>query len=47
MAEDYDGQQQDSSVEQLSCGIRFQTDFWQEKYLKEYIRDGGSKMKLI
>lgn len=47
MAEDYDGQQQDSSVEQLSCGIRFQTDFWQEKYLKEYIRDGGSKMKFI
>lgn len=31
----------------LSCGIRFLTDFWEEKYLKEYIRDGGSKIKFV
>ncbi|MCD8130284.1 MAG: ATP-binding protein [Lachnospiraceae bacterium] len=30
-----------------SCGIDFLTDFWQEKYLREYIRDGGSKMKFV
>lgn len=30
-----------------SCGIRFLTDFWEEKYLKEYIRDGGSKIKFV
>ncbi|MDO5425783.1 MAG: DUF2791 family P-loop domain-containing protein [Eubacteriales bacterium] len=32
---------------QLTCGIRFLTDFWQEKYLQEYIRDGGSKIKFV
>lgn len=30
-----------------SCGIRFLTDFWEEKYLREYIRDGGSKIKFV
>ncbi len=30
-----------------SCGIDFLTDFWREKYLQEYIRDGGSKMKFV
>lgn len=29
------------------CGIRFLTDFWQEKYIEEYIRYGGSKIKFV
>ncbi len=37
----------DVSVEQLTCGVAFLTDFWQEKYLQEYIRNGGSKIKFI
>lgn len=41
-------EQEDSAEESgLSCGIRFLTDFWEEKYLKEYIRDGGSKIKFV
>jgi len=32
-------------AEALTCGIRFLTDFWREKYLQEYIRNGGSKIK--
>lgn len=32
---------------QLTCGISFLTDFWREKYLREYIRNGGSKMKFV
>lgn len=32
---------------QLTCGIEFLTDFWTEKYLQEYIRNGGSKIKFI
>lgn len=28
-------------------GIHFLTDFWQMKYLQEYIRDGGSKIKFV
>ena len=32
---------------ELTCGIRFLTEFWEEKYLREYIRDGGSKIKFI
>lgn len=32
---------------QLDCGIRFLTDFWEEKYLQEYIRNGGSKIKFV
>ena len=31
----------------LTCGIRFLSDFWQEKYLQEYIRNGGSKIKFV
>lgn len=31
----------------LSCGINFLTDFWREKYLQEYIKNGGSKIKFI
>lgn len=34
-------------VEGLTCGIDFLTDFWREKYLQEYIRDGGSKIKFV
>ncbi|MCD8110508.1 MAG: ATP-binding protein [Clostridiales bacterium] len=36
-----------SSSADLSCGIDFLTDFWQEKYLQEYIPRGGSKIKFI
>lgn len=28
-------------------GIDFLTDFWEEKYFREYIRDGGSKIKFV
>ncbi len=38
---------EDDFGEQLLCGVDFLTDFWQEKYLQEYIRDGGSKIKFI
>lgn len=38
---------EDDFGEQLLCGVEFLTDFWQEKYLQEYIRDGGSKIKFI
>lgn len=34
-------------AEEPGCGIRFLGDFWREKYLQEYIRDGGSKMKFV
>lgn len=34
-------------TEQLTCGIQFLTDFWREKYLQEYIRNGGSKIKFV
>lgn len=34
-------------AEQLTCGIEFLTDFWKEKYLQEYIKNGGSKIKFI
>lgn len=34
-------------LEKLSVGIDFITDFWQEKYLQEYIRQGGSKIKFV
>lgn len=30
-----------------AAGTGFLTDFWREKYLQEYIRDGGSKIKFI
>ena len=32
-------------AEQLTDGIGFLADFWREKYLQEYIRNGGSKIK--
>lgn len=34
-------------AERLTCGIRFLADFWREKYLQEYIRNGGSKIKFV
>ncbi len=34
-------------AESLTCGIDFLTDFWREKYLQEYIRNGGSKIKFV
>lgn len=34
-------------AEQLTCGIQFLADFWREKYLQEYIRGGGSKIKFV
>lgn len=34
-------------AESLTCGISFLADFWKEKYLQEYIKNGGSKMKFI
>ncbi len=33
--------------EQCTCGIQFLADFWKEKYLQEYIRNGGSKIKFV
>lgn len=39
MAEGFDGM--------IDCGVSFLADFWREKYLQEYIRDGGSKIKLV
>lgn len=36
-----------SSAEGMTCGIDFLTDFWREKYLQEYIRNGGSKIKFV
>ncbi len=35
------------SAEQLTCGIEFLADFWKEKYLQEYIKNGGSKIKFV
>ncbi len=35
------------AARQLTCGIEFLTDFWTEKYLQEYIKNGGSKIKFI
>lgn len=32
---------------ELNCGIDFLTDFWKEKYLQEFIKDGGSKIKFV
>lgn len=37
----------DSAGTLPSCGIQFLTDFWKEKYLQEYIKNGGSKLKFV
>ena len=34
-------------AEQQTDGIGFLADFWREKYLQEYIRNGGSKIKFV
>lgn len=34
-------------IGQLSVGIDFITEFWRDKYFREYIREGGSKMKFV
>ncbi|MCD8299763.1 MAG: ATP-binding protein [Clostridiales bacterium] len=34
-------------LDRLTVGLPFLTDFWDEKYLKEYICRGGSKIKFI
>lgn len=45
--ETMEGPVSDSADAPLSCGIEFLTDFWKEKYLQEYIKNGGSKIKFI
>lgn len=32
---------------QLSVGVQFLTDFWREKYLQQFILQGGSKIKFL
>lgn len=39
--------QRGAQIRALSTGIDFLTDFWTEKYLREYIREGGSKIKFV
>lgn len=34
-------------IRELSEGIDFITDFWADKYLREYIKEGGSKIKFV
>lgn len=34
-------------ISRLTAGTNFLTDFWREKYLYEYIRLGGSKIKFL
>lgn len=34
-------------VRELSAGIQFLSDFWRDRYLREYIRQGGSKIKFV
>ncbi len=31
----------------MKLGMEFLTDFWKEKYLQEYIKNGGSKIKFV
>lgn len=38
---------EERGTEEPVCGIGFLTDFWEEKYLQEYIQDGGSKIKFV
>jgi len=39
--------QGESMLEQLSVGFNFVGDFWREKYLREFIPAGGSKIKFL
>jgi len=34
-------------INQLSVGVNFITDFWRQEYFKDYIKEGGSKIKFI
>ncbi len=34
-------------ISELTVGIDFITDFWRDKYLAEYIKEGGSKIKFV
>lgn len=38
---------EERGTEEPACGIGLLTDFWEEKYLREYIQDGGSKIKFV
>lgn len=42
-----EGLEQKKRIRELSVGIDFLSDFWKEKYLEEYIREGGSKIKFV
>ena len=39
--------QSERIIDELSVGIDFITDFWRDKYLREFIPSGGSKIKFI
>ncbi len=39
--------EEEALLRDLTCALPFLTDFWREKYLKEYIRQGGSKIKFV
>lgn len=34
-------------IREVTVGMEFISNFWQEKYLREYIREGGSKIKFV
>ena len=42
-----DGPERKRRIRELSVGIEFLSDFWKEKYLEEYIKAGGSKIKFV
>ena len=42
-----DGPERGKRIRELSVGIDFLSDFWKEKYLEEYIKEGGSKIKFV
>ncbi len=42
-----DGPERRKRIQELSVGIGFLSDFWKEKYLEEYIKEGGSKIKFV
>ena len=41
------GLERGKRIRELSVGIDFLSDFWKEKYLEEYIKEGGSKIKFV
>lgn len=42
-----EGPERKKQIRELSVGIDFLSDFWKEKYLEEYIKAGGSKIKFV